>query len=92
MFAIYFNSADGGRAFIAAFDDRQSAVSMAKLLSRQDPRDVVVIENRPVGDTALTACYRRGLLQIDEIGEDDLSRARGDGPGVSRDARCGKPL
>ena len=65
---------------------------MAKLLSRQDPRDVVVIENRPVGDTALTACYRRGLLHIDEIGEDDLTRARGDGPGVSRDARCGKPL
>jgi hypothetical protein len=79
MFAIYFNSADGGRAFIAAFDDRRSAVSMARILSRQDPRDVVVIENRPVGDTALTACYRRGVLQSDEIAEDDLTRARSDG-------------
>ena len=78
MFAIYFNSADGGRAFIAAFDDRRSAISMAKLLSRQDPREVVVVENRPVGDTALTACYRRGVLQIDDIAEDDLTRARGD--------------
>lgn len=79
MFAIYFNSADGGRAFIAAFDDRRSAISMAKLLSRQDPREVVVVENRPVGDTALTACYRRGVLQSDELAEDDLTGARRDG-------------
>lgn len=79
MFAIYFNGADGGRAFIAAFDDRRSAVSMAKLLSRQDRRDVVLIENRPIGDTALTACYRRGVLQTDERAEDDLTGGRSDG-------------
>lgn len=81
MFAIYFNCPDGGRAFIAAVDDRHSAVSMAKLLSRQDPRDVVVIENRPVGDTALTARFRRGALQIDALDEDDLTRARDDDRG-----------
>lgn len=75
MFAIYFNGADGGRAFIAAVDDRHSALSMAKLLSRQDPREVVVIENRPVGDTALTACYRRGVLHMDATDEDLNSRA-----------------
>ena len=84
MFAIYFNGADGGRAFIAAFDDRPSAISMAKLLSRQDPRDVVVIENRPVGDTALSACYRRGVLQIDELAEDDSTRTKSDGRDDSR--------
>ncbi len=84
MFAIYFHSADGGRAFIAAVDDRHSAVSMAKLLSRQDPRDVMVIENRPMGDTALTACYRRGVLQIDELAEDDPTREPSDGRGETR--------
>jgi hypothetical protein len=66
MYALYFNDGDGGRAFIAAVDDKHSALSMAKLLSRQDPRDVVVIENRTVGDTLLTACYRRGALQVDD--------------------------
>jgi hypothetical protein len=67
MFALYFNDTDGGRAFIAAVDDKHSALSMAKLLSRQDPRDVVVIENRTVGDTMLTATFRRGARQIDEL-------------------------
>jgi hypothetical protein len=67
MFALYFNDADGGRAFIAAVDDKHSALSMAKLLSRQDPRDVAVIENRTTGDTILIATYRRGTLQVDEF-------------------------
>ncbi len=67
MYALYFNDADGGRAFIAAVDDKHSALSMAKLLSRQDPRDVVVIENRTVGDTMLAATYRRGALQADDV-------------------------
>jgi hypothetical protein len=67
MFALYFNDADGGRAFIAAVDDKHSAMSMAKLLSRQDPRDVVVIENRTTGDTMLLATFRRGAWQVDEF-------------------------
>lgn len=70
MFALYFNDTDGGRAFIAAVDDKHSALSMAKLLSRQDPRDVVVIENRVVGDTMLTATFRRGARQVDDLDPD----------------------
>lgn len=80
MFALYFNDADGGRAFIAAVDDKHSALSMAKLLSRQDPRDVVVIENRPVGDTQLLAQFRRGNLHADEFeANPSLGRTRPDG-------------
>lgn len=67
MFALYFNDSDGGRAFIAAVDDKHSAMSMAKLLSRQDPRDVVVIENRTTGDTIMLATFRRGAWQVDEF-------------------------
>jgi hypothetical protein len=65
MYAIYFNDGAGARSFIAAVDDRHSAMSMAKLLSRQDPRDVVVIENRVIGDTLQLASFRRGALQAD---------------------------
>jgi hypothetical protein len=75
MYALYFNDADGGRAFIAAVDDKHSALSMAKLLSRQDPRDVVVIENRAVGDTMLAATYRRGALQIQDVDPSTLGRS-----------------
>ena len=67
MFALYFNEHHGSRAFIAAVDDKHSALSMAKLLSRQDPRDVVVIENRSEGDTVLLATFVRGAQQIDEF-------------------------
>lgn len=66
MYAIYFNDSAGGRSFIAAVDDKHSAMSMAKLLSRQDPRDVVVVENRVIGDTVLLAVFRRGVRQADE--------------------------
>ncbi|MGE4064768.1 MAG: hypothetical protein AB7E79_15500 [Rhodospirillaceae bacterium] len=66
MFALYFNDSDGGRAFIAAVDDKHSAMSMAKLLSRQDPRDVVVIENRPTGDTMLMGTFRRGGWRVED--------------------------
>lgn len=65
MYAIYFNDGAGARSFIAAVDDKHSAMSMAKLLSRQDPRDVVVIENRVIGDTLQLASFRRGALQAD---------------------------
>ena len=65
MFAIYFSSSDGAHAFVAAVEDRHSAVTMGKLLSRQDPRDVLVIENLSTGDTAITGCYRHGLPQMD---------------------------
>lgn len=74
MFAIYFNGTDGGHSFIAAVDDRQSAFTMAKLLSRQDPREIVVIENRPIGDTVVAVRYRRGALHMDAT-EDDLPAA-----------------
>lgn len=66
MYAIYFNDGAGGRSFIAAVDDKHSAMSMAKLLSRQDPRDVVVIENRVIGDTMMVATFRRGARQADD--------------------------
>jgi hypothetical protein len=66
MFAIYFNDGAGGRSFIAAVDDKHSAVSMAKLLSRQDPREVVVVENRVMGDTMLVATFRRGARLASE--------------------------
>ena len=61
MFVLFFNETAGGRAFVAAVDDRHSAMSMAKLLSRQDSRDVVVIENSTTGDTVVLATFRRGL-------------------------------
>ena len=67
MFALYFNEHHGSRTFLAAVDDKHSALSMAKLLSRQDPRDVVVIENRSEGDTVLLATFLRGAQQIDEF-------------------------
>jgi hypothetical protein len=67
MFALYFNDPHGSRAFIAAVDDKHSALSMAKLLSRQDPREVLVVENRSEGDTLLAATFVRGALQIDEF-------------------------
>jgi hypothetical protein len=86
MYALYFNDADGGRAFIAAVDDKHSALSMAKLLSRQDPRDVVVIENRALGDTILTATYRRGALQIDDVSAVPLARSSAAGPGLDANA------
>ncbi|MGE3474634.1 MAG: hypothetical protein AB7H70_02375 [Rhodospirillaceae bacterium] len=70
MYAIYFNDSAGGRSFIAAVDDKHSAMSMAKLLSRQDPRDVVVVENRVIGDTVLLAVFRRGARQADEQDSD----------------------
>jgi len=70
MFALYFNDHRGSRAFIAAVDDKHSALSMARLLSRQDPRDVVVIENRPEGDTFVLATFLRGAEQIDEFDAD----------------------
>ncbi len=66
MYAIYFCGSDGSRLFITAVDDKHSAMSMAKLLSRQDPRDIVVIENRPVGDTELQGVFRRGALHNDD--------------------------
>lgn len=62
MFALYFTGSDGARTFITTVDDQASALSMARLLSRQDPREVVVIENRPVGDTQLVAAFRRGAV------------------------------
>lgn len=63
MYAIYFNDSPGGRSFITAVDDKHAALSMAKLLSRRDPRDVVVIENRVTGDTMMAATFRRGARQ-----------------------------
>ncbi|MGE3333829.1 MAG: hypothetical protein AB7I36_09310 [Rhodospirillaceae bacterium] len=75
MYAIYFNDRAGGRAFIAAVDDQHSALSMAKLLSRQDPRDVVVVENRVIGDTVMIATFRRGARQARED-DRDLTAAR----------------
>ena len=66
MYALYFNGSDGSRVFITAVDDRHAALSMAKHLSRQDPRDIVVIENRPIGDTELQAVFRRGAQQGDD--------------------------
>ena len=50
---------------LAAVDDAHSALSMAKLLSRQDPRDVVVVENRIMGDTVMVATFRRGVREAD---------------------------
>ncbi len=75
MYAIYFNDGAGGRAFIAAVDDQHSAMSMAKLLSRQDPRDVAVVENRVVGDTVIMATFRRGVRLAGE-NESDLTPTR----------------
>lgn len=66
MYALYFNSSDGSRVFITAVDDRHAALSMAKHLSRQDPRDIIVIENRPIGDTELQAVFRHGAPQGDD--------------------------
>ncbi len=63
MYAIYFQDEADRRAFIAAVDDQHSALSMAKLLSRQDPRTVLVVENRVVGDTQLIAVFHRGARQ-----------------------------
>lgn len=60
MFALYFHDAQGGRVFISTLDERRSAFSLARLISRQDPRDVVVIENSATGDTAVRAVFRKG--------------------------------
>lgn len=67
MYAIYFSTGAGARLFVAAVDDAHSALSMAKLLSRQDPRDVVVVENRIMGDTVLVATFRRGVREESEF-------------------------
>jgi hypothetical protein len=60
MFAIYFNSATGRREFVSTVEDQQQAFSMARLLSRQDARDVLVIENRHDGGTNLRGTFRKG--------------------------------
>jgi hypothetical protein len=60
MFALYFNDSQGVREFIATLEDLQKALTAARLLSHQDPRDVVVIENRGLGDTIIRAVFRRG--------------------------------
>jgi hypothetical protein len=60
MFAIYFNSAAGRREFVSTVGDKQQAFSMARLLSRQDARDVLVVENRHDGGTILRGIFRKG--------------------------------
>ncbi len=82
MYAIYFHDGAGGRAFIAAVDEKHSAMSMAKLLSRQDPRDVVVVENRMIGDTVLVAVFRRGVPEAAHQDADPSPEP----PGAAKDA------
>jgi hypothetical protein len=50
----------GAREFVSTIENLNQALSAARMLSRQDPRDVVVIENRDVGDTIVRAVFRRG--------------------------------
>jgi hypothetical protein len=65
MLALHFNDAQGAREFISTIEDEPQALKVAGMLSRQDARDVVVIENRTLGDTIVRAIFRRGL-NIDE--------------------------
>jgi hypothetical protein len=60
MFALFFCSDDGSRNYIGAVDDIAHAKAMAKLLSKTDPRQVLVIENSAVGETVLRAAFRHG--------------------------------
>jgi hypothetical protein len=61
MFALYFCQPDATRAIIVTLTDRGQAVAIARLLSAQDPRDVVIIDNTDQGDTVHYATFRRGV-------------------------------
>ena len=60
VFALYFSSEDGSRKFIAAVDEQDHANAMAKLLSKTDPRQVLVIENSDLGNTTIGSVFWHG--------------------------------
>jgi hypothetical protein len=60
MFALYFIDGVGRREFIATMSGHGLAASMARLISGQDPRDVLVVDNTDTGETILDAVFRKG--------------------------------
>jgi hypothetical protein len=60
LFALFFSNEGGVRKFIAAVDEYVHATGMARLLSKADSRQVHVIENSNVGETAVRAVFWHG--------------------------------
>ncbi|MGE4064199.1 MAG: hypothetical protein AB7E79_12600 [Rhodospirillaceae bacterium] len=66
MFALYFNSLTGRREFVATVDNIGRADGLARLLSKSDPREVVIVDNSPLGDTVVVGLYQLGEKVCDQ--------------------------
>src|SRR5689334_19618683 len=75
VFAIFYVGAGGSRAFFAAVHDEYQAVVFARMLSRRDARDVIVVDNGGVGDTAIHASFRSGE-RLEHVPEDVAPASR----------------
>jgi hypothetical protein len=69
VFALFYVSAGGSRAFFGAVHDKYQAETFGRLLSRRDARDVVVIDSSGIGDTAVHATFRSGE-RLEHVPED----------------------